>query len=424
MFFFTEKMRQKDLEQAFLLEDKIALYTNYLLETGAIQTEPEQDNIEVFLSHFGSYKELISDNCDSVEISRRVLHAVQEISQLSSSLYKSATGLEVPVRPFSCIGGERAHDVNQPRLPTRAETFGGFDERRMKQLHQQQTTHSGQQQSLPTCNDINLMAINHSSSTLHCDDSRSEASFGPANNSSISSASTAGSTDFLTSLGKDHHTSLQIFHYLNTVFSIINQQMTTIASLQAQLGAIRENPKSIYRHNDQLEELRNIQDKLQEEKTAWLKQKEQEDREREELRAKQQKEFEERQQQQEALQKQIKAEQEDIRQQRERLYAQMQKLSNQGILLSPNVAIPSTNIICSDDAGHQTPNSTNSPDDHTDTGGGSSSLSTEHRRKDKWRSASSKYSIDFIFLVFVLIKSQAAKDHEKTREHSCRVRFH
>lgn len=103
--------------------------------------------------------------------------------------------------------------------------------------------------------------------------------------------------------------------------------MTTIQSLQNQLNVYRDNPKT-HRHNDQLEELRNLQDRLQEEKTTWLKQKESQERELEEQRN-----------QQMLLQEQIRKEQQDIQEQREQLYRKMEILSSQGLLISPSVSL-------------------------------------------------------------------------------------
>ena len=178
-----------------------------------------------------------------------------------------------------------------------------------------------------------------------------------------------------------NYEALQASHNLYGLLAIVNQQMTTIASLNAQLNAVRENPKSMYRHNDQLEELRNLQDKLQLERTHWTKSRELEERE-----------LSERKNELEMLQIKLRAEQIDIGQQRDELHKKMQILSNQGILSSSNVALSPTSIVCSssDDAGHQSPHSNIGAscsnltvDDHTDLGG-SNSLGAEHRRKDKW----------------------------------------
>lgn len=188
-------------------------------------------------------------------------------------------------------------------------------------------------------------------------------------------------------LHKDpNYEALQMSHHLHTLLCIVNQQMTTIASLNSHINSIRENPKSMYRHNDQLEELRNLQDKIQEEKTGWMKRKEQEERD-----------LADQKQELELLRTKLRAEQADIGQQRDELHKKMQILSNQGILLSSNVALSPTSIVCStsDDGGHSTAHSSHGAsasnltvDDHDL--GGSNSLSADHRRKDKWRSASSK----------------------------------
>lgn len=126
-------MREKDLEQAILLEEKLSLLANYLVQAGAQNvTTINNNDAETFLSSFGSYKELITDDCDTVEITKRVFNTVQDISQLASNLYKAATGYDLPIRSFSSVG-ERQSDVYQsPKLPTRAETFGGFDEKKNK----------------------------------------------------------------------------------------------------------------------------------------------------------------------------------------------------------------------------------------------------------------------------------------------------
>lgn len=95
--------------------------------------------------------------------------------------------------------------------------------------------------------------------------------------------------------------------------------------MECELKSFCKNEKCSYK--DQLEELRNLQDKLQEEKNAWLKQKEQQENELEHQRI-----------HQEEIQKQIKLQQEDIKDQREQLYRKMEILSMQGLLLSPNVS--------------------------------------------------------------------------------------
>lgn len=118
---FVEKMRVKDIEQAILLEEKVRLHATYLRESCA-QNVLEPDYAETFLTNCGSYKELITDNCDNVEICRRIFHTIQETSQLASNLHKAATGYELPSRSFSSVGERHSEQFQSPKLPTRAET--------------------------------------------------------------------------------------------------------------------------------------------------------------------------------------------------------------------------------------------------------------------------------------------------------------
>lgn len=77
MHMLTDKMRQKDIEQAIILEEKILIQLSLLNEMkGAPETSSM--NAEEFLANFGTYKDLITDNyCDTVEIWKRVLNTVQ-----------------------------------------------------------------------------------------------------------------------------------------------------------------------------------------------------------------------------------------------------------------------------------------------------------------------------------------------------------
>lgn len=373
-------MRQKDLEQAILLEHKVALHASYLhkagLTTSSVAGAIESDGIDAFLSSFATYKELITDDCDTVEITKRVFQTVHEISQLASNLYKSATGYDLPMRSFSSVGERQSDAYQSPKLPTRAETFGGFDERKNKLPN-------------PPWRDV-ISTINNTIA-IHNKDNHDKRDSCTSETDTISIPT--ASPNYSTRTVNDHnYEALQVSHHLHTLLCIINQQMTTIASLQSQINAYRDNPKLMYRHNDQLEELRNLQDKLQEEKTVWLKQKEMQERE-----------LDERRQLQETLQKQIRAEQEDIRQQREQLYRKMEKLSSQGILLSANNVAISNPLMQQ----HQQQLQGNGDEILSGSVAGSSGMlmhSDDHhhhhhqtdgsvtidKRKDKWRSASSK----------------------------------
>lgn len=361
-------MRQKDFEQAMALEEKIALHLELLLNrqgtyapNAAEQLSP---GVNTFISSFGSYRDLVVDDCDPIEIWKRTLIAVQDISQLASSLYTAATGLPLS-RSVSSVGERQSEVYISPTLPKRAETFGGFDERRSKQSY------------IPLTRDAVLSTL---SPGYFSNRDRSEKR--ESNTSDLDSMSTSNLTDASAEhasremLKDNNYAALQVSHNLHTLLCIISQQMTTIQSLQNQLNSYRENPKTLgtlYRHNDQLEELRNLQDRFQEEKTAWLKQKELQERELEDEKKKQK-----------ALQEQIKKEQQDIQEQREQLYRKMEILSNQGLLISPNVAIPvNPSSVVAHDSPQLDTQSIGGMDEHY-TDGGSGLLTGTNSRKDRW----------------------------------------
>ncbi|XP_017050511.2 rho guanine nucleotide exchange factor 18 [Drosophila ficusphila] len=339
-----EKMRQKDIEQALLLEEKLMLQFNLLKEQqpfGDVSGSNSNSSAANFLAAFGSYKDLVSADCDTAELWRRVLNTVQDISQLASTIYTAATGQPVS-RTFSSVGEKQSEQYASPTLPKRAETFAGFDEKRGKLASKLVLT--------PRLQEL--------------EEKREPKS---------------GSGSVAEQPLENNYAVLQVSHHLQTLLCIISQQMTTIHNLQLQLALYRESPRSsAYTHKDQLEELRNLQDKQQEEKTAWQRQQKQQQEELAEMRAQQLK-----------LQQEIKAEQEDVRQQREQLYRKMELLSSQGLLLSPSTPLPPVNT------NHPLPISLIDDNHETDNGfvgTGSSTPSvagTVDRRKEKWLSGPS-----------------------------------
>ncbi|KAM7351151.1 rho guanine nucleotide exchange factor 18 cysts isoform 1-T4 [Cochliomyia hominivorax] len=416
-----EKIRQKDIEQAILLEEKILLQLNLIQKDQKPFSDQQQDQQQPnqqqttnasnmsaaqFLSTFGSYKDLsVGADCDTAELWKKVLNTVQDITQLASTVYTAATGQPVS-RSVSSVGEKHSDTYNSPTLPKRAETFAGFDEKRAKNNFPCRTDKMGTLQVLtPRLQEL--------------EETKKETK----NTSIISNllATAGGETDTqlcdqLTGVGnassglavtKDNNLALlQVTHNLHTLLCIISQQMTTIHSLQLQLALYRESPRASYTHNDQLEELRNLQDKLQEEKTAWMRQKEQ-----------QEQELTEKKDALDKMQEQINNQQEDIKQQREQLYRKMEVLSSQGLLISPNTAlnistqllqtnvgaaaIAANNINETDNDVHDSNSATNLLDlsnvvANSCTNANNTSatttpatvVNTVDRRKDKWRTAS------------------------------------
>lgn len=327
-----------------MLEEKIRLMFEMTQNPTTDSTGSPESNVESFIANFGFYKDLVADDCDTAEIWKRVVFTIQEIIQLASNLYSAATGLPLS-RSFSSVGEKQSELFISPMLPKRAETFGGFDERRSKQQLQQQHTHQpvSSNNSLPwrdaVLSTLPVAAVTgltgsregkRDSMTSDFESTTSSSTLSP-HRSSLAGGHHHG-TDNVSI--RDHNlAALQVSDHLHTLLCIISQQMTTIQSLQQQLGQFRDHHHStttkgtMYRHNDQLEELRNLQDKLQEEKKNWVREREVQERDLEEKRVQLTK-----------VQEQIKSEQDDIKQQREQLYRKMEILSNQGLLLSPSVS--------------------------------------------------------------------------------------
>ncbi|XP_056645208.1 rho guanine nucleotide exchange factor 18 isoform X6 [Diorhabda sublineata] len=373
------QLRQKDIEQALLLEEKMSLQLKLLAAAGLEPPSPP------------SYRHLVSENADTGQMWKEVLMAVQEVSQLASSLYTTGTNLS---RSVSSAGEHQSETYVSPILPKRAETFGGFDNNQgpFKLLGKKLST-SGTPAGTPDFENlkpgdsklferlpyrncvitggplINGNIINVNSESPHLSQHPASAPDGPA----------------LLSLGREQQlAAIQLSHYVYTLLCIISQLMTTNESLQAQVATLKGGADSKqYRHNQQLEELRNLQDKLSGEKAAWNALKEQETKELEEKKAELQR-----------LQEQIRAEQDDVAQQREQLFRKMEMLTNKGLLV--NVPIPPPGI--ADDSSKETSEDSSPQSDSSSatsaSGGGSSlthSSSSVDRRKDsKWTKGNSQ----------------------------------
>lgn len=400
-----EKIRQKDIEQAILLEEKILLQLNLIQKDQKLFSEQQQleqqtqmsataSNMSAaqFLTTFGSYKDLsVGADCDTSELWKKVLNTVQDITQLASTVYTAATGQPVS-RSVSSVGEKHSDTYNSPTLPKRAETFAGFDEKRAKnnnfpcrgdKLNTIQVLTPRLQELEESKKETKNSANLHQHHTPLISTTHSDLE-------NLIPDSTTGILSTGLQATKDNNLALlQVTHNLHTLLCIISQQMTTIHSLQLQLALYRESPRASYTHNDQLEELRNLQDKLQEEKTTWLRQREQQETELNEKKLAMDK-----------LQETINIQQEDIKQQREQLYRKMEVLSSQGLLISPNTPLnisqqllqtPTSNIL--NDADNDVHDSSqiydiNGPNNTSSSSSLAIAASTVDRRKDKWRTAS------------------------------------
>ncbi|XP_034247169.1 rho guanine nucleotide exchange factor 18-like isoform X2 [Thrips palmi] len=352
-------LRQKDVEQALILEEKMALQQQL---AGISSSNSTVDS--------PSYCHLVSEDMDSPRMWQEVLRAIREVNRLASSLYVSGTNLS---RSVSSVGEHQSSAYVSPTLPKRAETFGGFDNANKDKEQGTGTMSKVLKKPQPAPPQVTLHGHSRepsiSSSPALTPDSEAGRSSRPSIHSVESplrsaimatvpsgiaqliappdahaaaqiSSSAPGELPSLISLGQEQQmVALQLSHHVYTLSSIISQQMTSIDNLQAQLAACRSQlstesesrQKPAYRQAQQLEELRNLQDRLSQEKELWA-------REREE----QEKELTERKSDLQRQQEQVRSEQADVRQQREQLFRKLEMLTNQGILISPNMPVVTT----------------------------------------------------------------------------------
>ncbi|XP_025202663.1 rho guanine nucleotide exchange factor 18 isoform X4 [Melanaphis sacchari] len=336
-------LRQKDVEQALILEEKMGLQLKLLASAG----------VESLPIEAPSYCHLVTEHQDSEKIRKEVMNAIQKVNELACSLYASGTNLS---RSASSVGEHQSVTYVSPTLPKRAETFGGFDNSLSSPknvLRKLPKVVDGNENSVESGNSspIGTPCSTRKDSKLR--DSNLAWKENCSTSSSQSATTIQSSSEFptLLALGKEQQaTAMELTHHIYTLSSIISQQMTNIDSLQAELAAYKsqnllEDPtvnssnmsssawlkdkRPIYRHNHQLEELRNLQDKLTHEKESWIRERDSEI-----------KDLEERREQLLRLQEQVRLEQTDVTQQREQLYLKLQMLTNQGIIVSPNMQPP------------------------------------------------------------------------------------
>ncbi|XP_044263418.1 rho guanine nucleotide exchange factor 18 isoform X2 [Tribolium madens] len=359
-------LRQKDIEQALLLEEKMSLQLKLLSAAGIDPPSPS------------SYRQLVSENVDTGQMWKEVLTAVQEVNRLVSSLYTTGTNLS---RSVSSAGEHQSETYVSPILPKRAETFGGFDNPNqppVKVPGKKNHSSGGTPVATPEVETVKpgdsklfekLPYRNYVIPTT----------IGSANNLNMENSqqlAAAPDAPALLSLGREQqYTAVKLSHYVYTLLCIISQLMTTNESYQAQLNALKVGGEGArqYRHNQQLEELRNLQDKLSGEKAAWIATRDQEAKELEEKKAELLK-----------LQEQIRIEQEDIKEQREQLFRKMEKLTNKGLIISPNVGALSLTGQLDDckDSSEDSPQSDSSTSIASSASGQNSTM--DKKKDSKW----------------------------------------
>ena len=220
----TSELRGRDLELARLLEDKMRVLGEMLVELGVEGPA---------VPH--SYLHLVQERKDGERdgaTKEQVLEQVQEAVKLASGLYSSGASIG---RSASSVGELQTPGYESPGLPRRAETFGGFD-----------ATKEGDVKGLVKGKD---------------------GLPGP----------------LLVDLEPGQQAAaVQLTHHLNNILCMVSEHFTSLEGFKVELAECKERAAlgwGRYKHNQQLEELRIKQEQMDYERRSWAKHKEEQERE-------------------------------------------------------------------------------------------------------------------------------------------------
>ncbi|XP_059350946.1 LOW QUALITY PROTEIN: rho guanine nucleotide exchange factor 28-like [Daphnia carinata] len=320
-------LRDKDRQLGALLEEKMATFCE-LVELLA----NNEDSTSSWLllgsdSAPPKYSHLVEQGFQSVQAKETLSQAMTELCRLMGLLLSSNVAANWNLsRSVSSVGERHSDTFSMPLLPKRAETFGGFDQ-------------NGKEKG----------CVKKKSAT----DLTAVEMGGEQQQTSWSSQI----PPVLQLNGEQQAMGLELVHNVSTLLCLLSSQATAFESLRsdflAEIKASRNGaalssapfgsgPATLAKfqhkasHNQRLEELRNLQDRLSKEKAEWSRE-----------RAMQEEHLSEQRKQLLKLQEQVRIENTDIQQQRENLYQKLEALRGQGILLSPNMTIVSTAPIAS-----------------------------------------------------------------------------
>eukprot|EP00096_Caligus_rogercresseyi_P000998 TRINITY_DN1159_c0_g1_i1.p1 TRINITY_DN1159_c0_g1~~TRINITY_DN1159_c0_g1_i1.p1 ORF type:complete len:1006 (+),score=351.92 TRINITY_DN1159_c0_g1_i1:327-3344(+) len=280
------ELRSKDAEVARLLEDKMRVMADALRAIG---------NDDILSNNVvPDYVALVQEKDSSSGATKaNLLEHLQEVHKISNQLYGLSNSSVLLSRSVSSVGECKSNTYTSPVLPKRAETFGGFDQ-------QQQAA------GLQPCDGDLLQPSD-------------------ANPKSPNE-------NVLIQLGPEHQkAAVKMNHHLNSLICLISEHFTSLESLKSDLNEARERVHlsgGRYKHNQQLEELRNLQEQLTHEKLDWQREVSSKEQELEENKNKLQK-----------AQVELEREKKDVAEQRDQLYRKLEALKAQGIDFSTNMTI-------------------------------------------------------------------------------------
>ncbi|XP_046439532.1 A-kinase anchor protein 13-like isoform X4 [Daphnia pulex] len=319
-------LREKDRQLGSLLEEKMATFCE-LVELLA----NNEDSTSSWLllgsdSAPPKYSHLVEQGFQSAQAKETLSQAMTELCRLLGLLLSSNAAANWNLsRSVSSVGERHSDTFSMPLLPKRAETFGGFDQ-------------NGKEKGcVKKKSATDLTAVESTTTTT---------------NEQQPASWSAQTPPVLQLNGDQQAMGLELVHNVSTLLCLLSSQATAFESLRndflAEIKASRSGTaltsapfgsssatlakfQHKASHNQRLEELRNLQDRLSKEKAEWSRE-----------RTMQEEHISEQRKQLLKLQEQVRIENTDIQQQRENLYQKLEALRGQGILLSPNMTIVST----------------------------------------------------------------------------------
>ncbi|XP_040580355.1 uncharacterized protein cyst isoform X2 [Lepeophtheirus salmonis] len=281
------ELRSKDLEVARLLEDKMRVMADAFRAIG--------NNNVIDDEKVPDYVSLVQEKDSSSGATKaQLLEHLQEVHKISNQLYGLSNSSVCLSRSVSSVGEQKSNTYTCPVLPKRAETFGGFDQ---------------QAGSIPTIQEVGNSAETITDGNI------------PKSNENV-----------LIQLDPEQQkAAVRMNHHLNSLICLISEHFTSLESLKSDLNEARDRVHlsgGRYKHNQQLEELRNLQEQLTHEKLEWQR----------EVSSKEQ-DLDDKKDKLNKAQVELEREKKDVAEQRDQLYRKLEALKAQGIDFSSNMTI-------------------------------------------------------------------------------------
>ena len=284
---FTSELRGKDMELARLCEDKMRVMLEMLDESGAEAP---------FDVGTAKYVHLVQEREGGSVTKEQLLHEVSEATKLAMSLYSSGGNV---ARSVSSVGEHQSEGYESPSLPRRAETFGGFD-------------NGNGPAPAPAGAKPGDMKKDQLSVTEQL-------------------ALPPMTPPLLTLDKSEQSVAVHMTHYLNNIMCMVSEHFTSLEGIKVELAECKERATlgyGRYKHNQQLEELRNLQEQLTRERREWQQHREEQDRD-----------ISDKQESMARMQAALEQERKDIEEQRNKLYRKLEALQAQGFDIGANMTV-------------------------------------------------------------------------------------